>query len=47
MGAFFSWLLGKTRDELLKTKESRLKRIAKLQKEVEEIETELNKEKDE
>lgn len=47
MGAFFGWLLGKNRDELLKMKESRLKRIAKLQKEVEEIETELNKEKDE
>lgn len=47
MGAFFGWLLGKTRDELLKMKESRLKRIAKLQKEIEEIETELNKEKDE
>lgn len=44
MGAFFSWLMGKSKDELLKMKSARLKRIAKLQKEIEEIDIELKKE---
>lgn len=47
MGAFFTWLMGKTKDELLKMKHNRLKRIERLQKQIEEIEVELNKKENE
>lgn len=47
MGAFFTWLMGKSKDELFKMRKARLAKIERLQKQIKEIDVELEKRENE